>query len=227
MTYFKFLLIAGLSVFLNHCGQTPTNELSDKEKQETAAAALEQKAQLNAELKKIDCLKGTYTGELDTTSKFWGSVSEGIMGGDNIDVTVSIAHNDRPEDLQVLFVIESEKGSICSSYGDFSYEETLKSLGAVHELTFSSGRSVGKIGTRGSVVPIVSVYSAENGKCISVGSLKISDVSNSALTLENENTSSLFMHRKGEISFDDVKVKCEQAAVRSAQISTADGSAEE
>ena len=240
MTYFKFLLVVVLSIFLNHCGEAPTaptapdNTSSDKEKAQQAAALAEQTVQLSTSfnsLKYANCLTGAYTGELDTTSKLWESFSEGVFAlGDNTDVTVSIANNGRLEDLQVLFLIESEQGSICSSYGGFSTEEEIV-LPKKYDFTFSSGSSSGKIGTRGSVVPVVSYFIAgKRGMCFPLKSLEISDVSYSALAFENENTSSMNIQRVSEgVSFDDIKVKCEQILSQSTQtqVAAVDGSAEE
>ena len=237
MTYFKLLLIVVLSIFLNHCGEAPTtstdpdNTPSDEEKAQQAAALAEQTAQLSATLKQANCLTGTYTGKLDTTSKFWQSVQKGMQGGDNTDVTVSIANNGSLEDLQVLFLIESEQGSICSSYGGFSATEEMN-FSKAYEFTFSSGSSAGKIGTRGSVAPVVSYFVArgEEEKCLPPVILKISDVSNSALTLENKKTSSMRITREDDskISFDGVKAKCDQIFLsQSAAQNQVDGSAEE
>lgn len=210
MTYFKFLLIVILSVFLNHCGETsPTAEPSGKE--EGVEAMTEQTTQLDTALKHADCLKGVYEGELDYESGFWWGLMVGIADwGDNVDATISVAHNGRPEDLQVLFLIESKRGSICSSYGDLSH--TVSQVFGVprHELKFSSGSSSGKLGTRGSVVPFVHYFSAvRNDNCV-LESLTVSDISNSALTLENENTTSMHIIKTGEAVFDIVKAKCEQ-----------------
>ena len=211
MTYFKLLLIVGLSVLLNHCDKT--GEVTPEQTEAQSAA-----------LQSADCIKGVYKGELDTNSGFWMSVTEGIGNmGDNADVTVSVAHNDRPKDLLVIFLIESERGNFCSSYGGPSYEGVSDTwhdfVFTRHTLSFSSGSSSGSIGTRGSIVPVIEYFSnKKNLDICSLQFLEISDVSNSALKLENENTSGMRLNRTGEVNFNDIKVKCEQVSKRTAKV---------
>lgn len=212
MTYFKLLLAVGLFTLLNHC--------NDGDQDATGAGAREatpeQKAQWSTALQKADCIKGSYKGEIDPDSGIWGSFLEGWTGGDNLDVTVSVAHNRDSENPQVLFLIESKAGSICSSYGGLSYKGAQESgwfdfsLDQPAELSFSSGSSVGKIGTRGSVAPSVH-FEEEGGKC-NLESLEVSDIANSALNPSDEDTSTLAFERRGEVIFEEVSQKCQQVS---------------
>lgn len=217
MTYFKFVLIAGLSLFLSHCGETskPNSETSKPNSEKQKETVPEQETELSSNaLARANCLTGTYKGEVDPESGFWRSFAYGDWG-DNVDATISIVNNGRLEDLQVLFLIESEIGSICSSYGSLSYKEDsdnyfFRPPGKTYKFTFSSGSSFGKIGTRGSVVPVVYSRVSKKWGCRPLYRLEVSDVSYSALTLENENTSSVKVRKVGEAVFDHVKAKCEQ-----------------